>query len=87
MNEMQLIQQFGIGIGSAAIMAVALFRILNGRINSLKKEVNFSKAKNDCMTRFIEKIVAFIPEKKRNVLLDSFHNELEELEKDFYKKS
>ena len=82
MSGIELLQQFGVGIGSAIVMGVALFRMLNARINSLKKQVKFSNGKIACMERFIEKVIGFIPEKKRNELADKYHDELKQIERD-----
>lgn len=82
MGDIQILQQFGIGIGSAVIMGIVIYKMLVARINSLKKQVNFSNDKISCMERFIEKIIGFIPEKKRIKLVDEFHNELKQIAKD-----
>lgn len=82
MSDLEVIQQFGIGIGSAVVMGIIIYRMLNARVESLKKQVKFSNDKISCMERFIEKIIGFIPEKKRTKIVDNFHNELKQIEKD-----
>lgn len=82
MSDIQLLQQFGIGIGSAVIMGVIIYRMLVARINSLKKQVNFSNDKISCMERFIERVIGFIPEKKRSKMVEDYHVELKQIEKD-----